>query len=216
MKVINTTIERLLSIGRLESAGEMLEQIGEYEEAANVYCEGKQWENAKNCASMIKAKDANARIMEMITKKEREMNKDNKDPWTCLKSGDYNAACEIFAETGDWGNCLEKAKEKSPDLLNRFQGEYIKVCLQGSKFQEAIQTYARYGMPLIPKNYQIYKQLTLEIFLECDPKEIVPLRTALFDFVKMLEGTNEPGSPTLVEFIKFMVIAHLVNLKFLY
>lgn len=51
------------------------------------------WENAKNCASMVKAKDANMRIMEIITKKERETYKDNKDPWTSLKGGDYASAC---------------------------------------------------------------------------------------------------------------------------
>lgn len=62
----------------------------------------------------------------------------------------------------------------------------MKICLQGGKFQDAIQAYARYGMPLIPKNYQTYKQLTLEIFLECDIKEVVPLRQALFEFVKLL------------------------------
>ena len=82
-------------------------------------------------------------------------------------------------------------------MLNKWQSEYLKICLQGGKFQEAIQTYALYGMPLIPKNYQTYKQLALEIFLECDAKEIVPLRQALYEFVKLLEGTNEPGSPTL-------------------
>ena len=31
-----------------------------------------------------------------------------------------------------------------------------------------------------------------------------------------MEGTNEPGSPTLQEFHKYLLIAHLVNLKFLY
>lgn len=122
MKIINVVIERLYSIGKFEATGELLEQIGQYEEACKVYCDGKLWDNAKNCASMIKAKDVNTKVMNMISDKERATYKDNKDPWTCLKSGDYNSACEIFAETGDWKNCLEKASEKGPELLNKFQG----------------------------------------------------------------------------------------------
>lgn len=71
-------------------------------------------------------------------------------------------------------------------------------------------------MQLIPKNYPTYKMLTLEIFVECDPKEVPPLRVALYDFYKLLEGTNEQGSPTLQEFFKYLLIAHLSNLKFVY
>jgi len=44
-------------------------------------------------------------------------------------------------------------------------------------------------MQLIPQNYTIYKTLALEIFIECDPKEISNLRTALYNFFKLLEGT---------------------------
>ena len=71
-------------------------------------------------------------------------------------------------------------------------------------------------MQLIPKNYPTYKMLALEIFVECEHKEIEPIRKALYDFYKLLEGTNEPGSPTLQEFHKYLLIAHLVHLKFLY
>ncbi len=41
-------------------------------------------------------------------------------------------------------------------------------------------------MQLIPENYKIYKTLALEIFVECDPKEINNLRTALFNFYRLL------------------------------
>ncbi len=30
--------------------------------------------------------------------------------WSALEQGDYETACEIFRQTGDWKNCLEKAK----------------------------------------------------------------------------------------------------------
>jgi hypothetical protein len=71
-------------------------------------------------------------------------------------------------------------------------------------------------MPLIPKNYPTYKMLTLEIFVECEHKEIEPLKKALFDFYSLLQGTTDPGNPTLIEYGNYLTIAHLANLKFLY
>ena len=48
-----------------------------------------------------------------------------------------------------------------------------------------------YHMQPIPANYPIYKTLALEIFVECDPKEVLNLRTALYNFYRLLEGTGE-------------------------
>ncbi len=52
--------------------------------------------------------------------------------------------------------------------------------------------------------------------MECEQKEVEPLRKALFDFYSLLSGTNEPGSPTLAEYANYLMIAHLANLKFIY
>ena len=190
VKVVRVVAERLCEISKFDSAGELLEQIGLYEEAVKVYCEGRNWETAKACAGLVKNKDLNGNLMNYVLKRERETNKDNKDPWACIRNGDYVAGCAIFAETGDWKNCLDKAQEKGPDLLNRFLNEYIRFTVEAGKFSDAVTAYSKYGMQLIPKNYPTYKMLTLEIFVECDPKEVPPLRVALFDFYKLLEGTN--------------------------
>lgn len=56
----------------------------------------------------------------------------------------------------------------------------------------------------------------MEIFVECEHKEIEPLRKALYDFYKLLEGTSDANNPVVQEFNKFLTIAHLANLKFIY
>lgn len=94
--------------------------------------------------------------------------------------------------------------------------EYIKFTVEGGKFADAAQAYADYGMQLIPKNYPTYKMLTIEIFVEGEKAEVAPLRKALYDFHKLLESTSDPGNPTVLEFNKFLTIAHLINLKFQY
>jgi hypothetical protein len=89
----------------------------------------------------------------------------NRDPWNAVKLGDIETACELFREAGDWQNCLDKAQEKNPELLNKHLNAYIKFTVEGGNFAAAAQAYATYGMPLIPKNYATYKMLTLEIFV---------------------------------------------------
>ena len=67
----------------------------------------------------------------------------------------------MFREQGDWQNCLAKAQERSPELLNKHLNGYIKFTVEGGNFAAAAQAYATYGMPLIPKNYSTYKMLSL-------------------------------------------------------
>lgn len=216
IKVVKIVCSRLCEIRCFDSAGELLEQINLFEEAVGTYCEGNNFEAARQCAKMIKSPELNAKLNDYIDKKQREINKSNKDPWESLKQGDVETACEIFKDTGDWKNCLEKAYEKNPELLNKYMNLYVKMTLEAENFAAAAQAYAQYGMQLIPKNYPTYKMIILEIFVESEQKEIEPLRHALFEFYRLLEGTNEPGSLTLLEYSNYLTIAHLANLKFIY
>lgn len=110
---------------------------------------------------MIKNAELNEKLMDYINRKQRDTNKTAMDPWGALDQGDYETACEIFKQQGDWKNCLDKAREKGPELLNRHLNEYIKVTVEGGKFSEAAQAYADFGMQLIPKNYPTYKMLSM-------------------------------------------------------
>jgi intraflagellar transport protein 172 len=126
-----------------------------------VYCKAGNYEAAKNCTKMIKNAELNSKLNDFISKKQRETNKSEMNAWSALEQGDIETACEIFKQTGDWKNCLDKAKQKNPELLNRYLNEYIKIAVEGGKFSDAAQVYADYGMQLIPKNYPTYKMLTL-------------------------------------------------------
>ena len=63
---------------------------------------------------------------------------------------------------------------------------YAKFTMESGKFGDLAGAYAYYGMQLIPENVKLYKTLCLEIFVECEPKEIENLRTALYNFYKLL------------------------------
>lgn len=127
MNVVKIVCKRLREIGSFDSAGELLEQVNLFEEAVGTYCEGNNFEAARNCARMIKNPDLNGKLNDYISRKETELNKTEMNPWDALKRGDYETACAIFAQTKDWKNCLDRAQEKSPELLNKYLNEYIKV-----------------------------------------------------------------------------------------
>lgn len=89
----------------------------------------------------------------------------------------------------------------------------VKVQMESGHFGEAVNQFAKYGMHPIPQNYPIYKTLALEIFVDCDAKEVLNLRSSLYGFMKGLETTNEVNTPAGREFNKYLVVAHLLNLK---
>lgn len=88
--------------------------------------------------------------------------------------------------------------------------------MEGGKFGDTIEAYAHYGMQLIPDNFKHYINLCLEIFVECDAKEVNSLRTALYNFYKLLQGSKEDQSQIGKQFQKYLTIAHLANLKYIY
>lgn len=215
MGVAKKVSQQLCEINAFDSAGELLEQMNLFEDAVVAYCEGDNFDAARECTRLIKNPELNNKLVSYIDRKQTDPSK-MQDPWKLIELGKYEEGCAAFKESGDWKNCLDKAQEKGPELLNKFMNMYVKVTVEGGNFAAAAQAYATYGMPLIPKNYSTYKMLTLEIFVECEEKEVQPLRRALYDFYSLLAGTNEPGSPTLLEYQNYLTIAHLANLKFTY
>ena len=110
---------------------------------------------------MVKNPELNAKLVNYINNRNKQTAKNSGDPWQPLNRGDYETACEIFRQNNDWKNCLDKAHEKGPELLNKYLNGYIKVTVEAGNFAAAASAYSTYGMPLIPKKYPTYKMLTL-------------------------------------------------------
>ena len=80
--------------------------------------------------------------------------------------------------------------------------------MESGRFGETIKVLADYGMQLVPSNYPLYKTICLEIFVECDPKEIIDLKQALYNFYTLLKGTGDINSPAGKEFNKYLHVCH--------
>lgn len=81
-----------------------------FEDAVVTYCEGGNYDAAMECARVIKNPELNKKLTDYVERKQRDTNKQERNPWNALKMGDYETACEIFKETNDWKNCLDKAQ----------------------------------------------------------------------------------------------------------
>jgi hypothetical protein len=88
--------------------------------------------------------------------------------------------------------------------------------MEGGKFGEAIGVLSKYGMHPIKENYPIYKTLALEIFVDCDAKEVLGLRTSLYGLIRGLDHTGDVTTPAGKEFSKYLMVAHLINVKNVY
>jgi hypothetical protein len=71
IKVVKIVCSKLCEVRAFDSAGELLEQINLFEEAVGTYCEGGNYEAAKNCARMIKNAELNAKLTDYIDRKQR-------------------------------------------------------------------------------------------------------------------------------------------------
>jgi len=81
---------------------------------------------------------------------------------------------------------MDTAQNQSAETLSKVLRRYAKFTMESGKFGDLVAAYASYGMQLIPENVKLYKTLCLEIFVECEPKEVENLRVALYNFYKLL------------------------------
>ena len=156
----------------------------------------------------------NAKLMEVITKTYTAYLKNSKNAEDLVQTGEVNAGLDMLVERGDWKQCLDMAEKNGPEIKNRYLMKFAKFTMESGKFGECIAAFAKYGIPIIPGNYAIYKTLILEIFVECESKEVLNLRTTLFNFCKALTSSPEANSAAAKVFtIKISLILILYPLS---
>ncbi|CAD8094928.1 unnamed protein product [Paramecium sonneborni] len=212
-RIVQIVCKRLIEIKKLETAAYLYEQVGQYQEAVTTYVQGREFEKAKQVAQMINNKELNAKLIDYITKEQRKYGASTGQANVMIETGDVVAAMEMLAQKNDWGQCLQLADKHGVEYLNKYLMRYVKITMQQGRFSETIQSLATYGMPIIQQNYPIYENLAIEIFVECDPKELKLLRQALYGFIQGLEAAHELKSDAGKKFQRFGIVSHLLNLR---
>ncbi len=66
MNVVKMVSKQLRDIRSFDSAGELLEQMNLFEEAVVTYCDGENYDAARDCAKLIKNAELNNKLMDYV------------------------------------------------------------------------------------------------------------------------------------------------------
>lgn len=184
-----------------------------YEEAVECLLDGELFDRAKGCVAQIRDANLANRLKAQILNTQKTTAGRGGHGNELVNLGEVDKGITMMIEQGNWDQALTIAQQQSPQVLTKYLMRYAKVMMESGRFGETIAAFAQYGLPRNPNFYPAYKTLALEIFAECDPKEIRDLRNALYEFVTELEETGEGNTPAGKEFSKYLTVAHLINLK---
>lgn len=73
---------------------------------------------------------------------------------------DVDAGLEILASKGQWSQVFETASARNSQTLHKYLTQRAVQLLKGNAPLEALQLYAKYGIPPIPQNFNLYLQLS--------------------------------------------------------
>ena len=207
-EVVSIVGSRLLSIGRFESAGEILESVGYYEKAVEAYSKAKRWDRAISCASQVRPIELQRMLIDEI---ERQKKANYIDDGKYDRIGEQGL--EILANRGQWEECLNLAEKQGGEILNNFQMLFSKIYLTQGQYKETARVLTRYGCPVIKEMLPVYKTIAVEILVTVHEMELQILKEMLQKFSENLAMQVDEKNPVFQEFNKYLLISHFILLK---
>lgn len=129
-----------------------------------------------------------------------------------VEGGDMSGL-EMLAQRGQWEECLQLAEKQGPDFLNSYIMKFSKTFLQQGQFKETARVLSRYNAPAIQQMLPVYKTISVEVLAAVNEVELQILREMLQKLVKNLEEISDKQNPVYQEFLKYLMVAHLILLK---
>lgn len=129
-----------------------------------------------------------------------------------VESGDMSGL-EMLCQRGQWDECLSLAEKQGQDVLNTYLMKFAKAYLQQGQFKETARVLIRYECPAIQQILPVYKTIAMEVLATDNAVELTVLKDMLQKLVENLENVIDKNSPIFVEFFKFLMITHLLNMK---
>jgi len=213
LDIINIICKRLRDIKRFASAGEYYESVGAVDEAVGCYLAGNFFDKAKECVQQVRSPQDAARLNDLISKAYKVHLKNAGEAESLIDQGETDSGLMMLVQKGEWGKALDFAAQKGGKVLSQYLTEYAKMRMKEGKFGEAIAAFAKYGLPAQSTHFPLYKTLAMEIFADCDQREVAHLRQALFPLLEKMEQSGEASTPAGRELAKYLFVAHLLCLK---
>jgi intraflagellar transport protein 172 len=201
-EVVSIIGQRLINIKRFVSAGEIYEDIGEYERAVDAY---------KDAVGQV-PKAEQTKLMEKIRNLERQYNPNARfdDP---IDDDDGSGNLEGLYKAGKYEQCLNEAEKVGSEVLNDYLERYSKQLVKNGDWQESSRILYQYGCPPVNNIFPIYKTIALEVLAGDNLNELTTMKEMLKRLVDNLSLSYDENNMIFKEFSEYLLINHFLLLK---
>lgn len=120
-------------------------------------------------------------------------------------------ALDLLAEERQWTRCIEKAKQHSSAVLQKYLALYSAQLIRDGECVSALKLYLTHGVPALEQNFNIYDRIAVECFgLKEEEGASVwkELRNFLFQVVTSLKNAGSVDNAAIDRFDHLLLIAH--------
>ncbi|KAH0786748.1 selective LIM binding factor [Histomonas meleagridis] len=155
--VVTSVAQLLISLNRHKSLGKILESIEAYADAIEIYKMANMWDDALPLINYLEPEE-----QEKFQQEYQEYLATNSDTKGLINIGKLDAALEVYAQKGQWNECLTKAKELGAQYLEKYTMLYSQELINQKKYDEAISVLAKYSPSSNISNIPSYISLCKE------------------------------------------------------
>ncbi|EAL39797.1 AGAP005330-PA [Anopheles gambiae str. PEST] len=197
---------RLIEINQIGPAAQLYLAAELPQEAVDVFIRTDNWAKARRLAKEI---DPQLVVYVEAQQKARLRNQGNVEQ---LADIDMVGALDLLAEQGQWIRCIEKAKQHSVPVLQKYMAQYAAQLIRDGDCVAALNLYLEHGVPPVAANFNIYSRIALECFALREPDAGATVwknvRTFLLNLVQALRGSDQGEAEVIDRFEQLLVIAH--------
>ena len=171
-------------------AGQYFEEIGQFEEAINCYCEDNKFDMAKRLVSAMKMSDTKDKLIAKIDRMEKEYLIKHGDTKGLIEKKDEEGL-KMLMERGEYEQCLKYAKEISDEMFNKYIISIVKKYLDNKNLAGTADFLERHGTPIYELNLKVYNGIAMEILADENLDELKALNNMLNCVNKQLRTRSE-------------------------
>ncbi|EAT43404.1 AAEL005155-PA [Aedes aegypti] len=196
---------RLIEINQIGPAAQLYLAAELPREAVDVFIKTDNWNKARRLAKEI---DPQLVAYVEAQQKSKLRNQGNVEQ---LADIDIMGALDLLAEQGQWTRCIEKAKQHSVPVLQKYLAQYAAQLIRDGDCIAALNLYLEHGVPPVAQNFNIYNRIAMECFALREPDGIQiwkNLRNFLLNLVQALRGSDQAEADVVDRFEQLLTISH--------
>ncbi|XP_065359796.1 intraflagellar transport protein 172 homolog [Calliphora vicina] len=206
MDIANQLAPRLLQIKQIGPAAQLFLAADMPKEAVDVFITAEQWSKARRLAKEL---DPELMAYVELQQKTRLKSEGNVEQ---LADIDIVSALDMLAEQGQWQRCLDKAKQISSPVLQKYVAIYAAQLIRDGDCISALELYINYGAPPIEANFNIYTRIALDLFALREEQLVdgiwKKLRDFLYKLLQSLKSSDFSQAPITDNMEQYLLIAH--------